>query len=282
MKYQIHYDKSALSWRQYNWTHCLEWLYIPELITELSKYLSDEWKVIFTSEDFLPDFEGHDPDKILVFKISDEKYQTPSYAKDVRAVFKNYVNGDKQGDNVYPIPQGPMTGFVSLPYRKPKDRSIDVLFTGNWHTSRRGILEGLKARLGDKCNIVFLENNCVTMVQPTYSHYIMDSKISLDLSGALGPETFRYYESLKSGCVTLSYEKPDNWIYRNNPTLVPDWGNLDSIADLILSLLDDEEKLLEISAESVKFYQQRYNPQSVVENHILPHIGMCGAKRMLF
>jgi len=250
----------------------MEWKYTFSLITELSKHLTDQWKLIVTGENSLPDLEGHDPRKTIVIQISDERYGIPPFAKDVKAVFKHYVKSNQESGNVFPIPQGCMTGFVDLPYRKARDRSIDVFFSGNWHTSRRGILEGLKERLDDKCNVVFLENHCVSMVQPTYSHYLMDSKISLDLTGALGPETFRYYESLKSGCATLSYQKPDNWIYKNNPTIIPDWNNLDKVADGILKLLGDEKTLEGICKGSADFQHRRYYLHSVVTDHILSYL----------
>jgi glycosyltransferase involved in cell wall biosynthesis len=250
----------------------MEWLYLPQLLKELSKYLDDSWRVIFTGENDLPNLEGHDPEKVVVFQISDERYGVPNFSSRVKAVFKNYVKSDKEAENVYPIPQGPMTGFLHLPYRKPEDRSIDVFFSGNWHTSRRCILDGLKQRLSDKYRVVFLENNAATMVQQTYSHFLMDSKINCDLHGGICAETFRYYESLAAGCATLSYQKPDNWIYRKNPTIVPNWDNLDEVAETIINLLEDKEKLSELSTESAKFYEKRYSPEYVVKNHILPYL----------
>jgi hypothetical protein len=250
----------------------MEWTYTPALIKHLSTKLDDSWKLIWTGENDLPSLEGHDPQKTIVFQISDEKYSEPSFHKNVKAVFKHYVKSDCDFGNVYPIPQGVMTGFVQLPNRKPKDRSIDVFFSGNWHTSRRGILEGLSQRLSGKCNVVFLENHCVSMVQPTYSHYMMDSKIVLDLSGALGPETYRFYEGLAAGCTVLSYQKPDNWIYRSNPSFVPDWGNLDQVSQTILELLSDEKSLEVRSQQGEDFFNSRYNYENVVENHILPKL----------
>ena len=252
----------------------MEWGYTFELIKTLSLYLDDSWKLIVTGENNLPDFEGHDPSKIIVIQISDERYGIPPFASQVKAVFKHYVRSNKEAENVYPIPQGPMTGFVRLPNRAMKDRSIDVFFSGNWHTDRRRILEGLKQRLDGKCNVVFLENHCVSMVQPTYSHYMMDSKIVLDLSGALGPETFRFYEALAAGCVTFSYQKPDNWVYQDNPTIVPDWNDLDSVANRILALLEDEDELQNMSLDNEEFFSLRYNHLDVVEEYILPYLDL--------
>lgn len=273
MKYQIHYKEgSQLSWRQYNYTHCMEYNYTFRLIKALSRVLTDEWKLILTGEDCLPPSDGHDPMKTIVFHISDERYGIPSFAKNVKAVFKHYVKSDCEAGNVYPIPQGDMTSFLQLPYRAMKDRSIDVFFSGNWHTSRRGILEGLQSRLKDKFNVVFLENNVVSMVQPTYSHYMMDSKISLDLSGALGPETFRYYESLMAGCITLSYKKPENWIYRNSPAITPRWDDLDSVANGIEKLLDNKDDLDRIGKFGMSSIEKRVEEERVVAKHILTKI----------
>src|SRR5690606_23086183 len=102
MKYQIHYKEgSPLSWRRGdNWFHCMEWNYTMRVIRELSKLLDDSWKLIFTGEKELPDFEGHDPNKIIVFQISDEKYGIPEFNKNVKAVFKHYVKSDCESKNV--------------------------------------------------------------------------------------------------------------------------------------------------------------------------------------
>ncbi len=274
MKYQIHYKpSSALGWRGDRAVVCMEYNYTFDLIKELSKHLNDEWKLILTGEQALPDFEGHDPNKIIVLQISDEHGKVPEFHKDVRAVFKHYSKPDCEAGNVYPLPLGENTGILPLPYRKVENRSIDVFFSGNPHEQRKGILEGLQKKLEGKCNFVFFENNVLTMDAPLYSHYMMDSKISLSFAGGISPQSYRWFEGLSFGCTTLGPTGlPDNWIYRNNPTIIPDWNNLDKVADGILKLLGDEKTLEGTCRESADFYEKRYNPHYVVTDHILPYL----------
>lgn len=276
MKYQIHYvpDRSPLGWRRGdNFFHCMEYSTTFQIIRELSNHLSDDWKLILTGEQSLPSLEGHDPKKVIVIQISDEHSRIPAFHKDVGFVFKHYLKSNNEAGNVFCLPLGVMTCFVPLPFRSPKDRSIDVFFSGNWHTSRRGILNGLKERLGNKYNLVFLENNAVTMVQPTYSHYLMDSKISLCLDGGISKESYRVGESLCSGCVSLaSKDLPNNWIYENSPLVRVDWSNLDKVAEGIEKTLSDQETLWGLAKESFDFYNKTYDPKFIIENHILPHL----------
>lgn len=267
MKYKIHYGpNSPLSWDKFY--HCMEWNYTMNIIYELSLLLDDSWLLIFTDQmGSLPNFDGVPKENVIVILIGDEDARIPAYHDQVGYVFKHYLNSDCEAGNVYPIPQGLMTGLLNLPYRKIEDRGTDLMFFGNPHGSRKAILQGLYDRLKDKCNVFFGEGNAETFKMHKYSHRLFDSKISLDLMGGKSSETFRYYESIFYGCVTLSYPKKENWIYRNNPTIVPNWNDLDSVANDILNLLGDTRKMQEISERSVNYWALRLAP-SVVASKI--------------
>lgn len=263
MKYKLHYGpNSPLSWDKFY--HCMEWGYTMDVIYNLSLFLDDSWLLIFTDQvASLPSFDGTPKEKVIVVLVGDEDARVPPYYNQVGYVFKHYLKSDCEAGNVYPIPQGLMTGLLNLPYRKIEDRSTDLMFFGNPHGSRKAILQGLYERLHDKCKVFFGEGNAETFKMHNYSHRLFDSKISLDLMGGKSSETFRYYESLRYGCVTLSYPKKDNWIYRDSPTIIPNWDDLDSVAEEILNLLSDTKRMQEISIKSFTHWQQKLSASSV-------------------
>ena len=263
MKYKIHYGpNSPLSWDKFY--HCMEWGYTMDVIYSLSLFLDDSWLLIFTDQfNSLPSFDGFPKEKVIVILVGDEDARIPPYHNQVGFVFKHYLNSDCEAGNVYPIPQGLMTGLLNLPYRNIEDRSVDLMFFGNPHGSRKAILQGLYERLKDECNVFFGEGNAETFKMHNYSHRLFDAKISLDLLGGKSSETFRYYESIRYGCVTFTYPKKDNWIYRDAPVIVPNWDDLDSVAQDILNLLSDTKKMQFISESCVNHWEVRLSAPTV-------------------
>lgn len=239
--------------------HCMEFRYISEIIYELDKLLGEDsqLKIVWTdSKDNIP-VVGKD---VIVFQHSDERYGIPSYVSDVAAIFKHYVKSDCENNKIFPLPLGYMPMVINLPRKQINKRPIDVLFTGENHGQRFVVLQELNKRLNGKCNFIWGRNNSVSLIGPHYSEYMNNAKISLALPGAITNESYRIFESMKFGCVTLNEttKNPDNWVYRNTPMININWQNYDETAQLILDLLNDQGKMEEISKQSVEHYNKTY------------------------
>lgn len=246
--------------------NCMEFRYISEIIYYLDELLGENHplKVIWTDNKNSIPVVGKD---VIVIQHSDERYGIPPYHKDVGAIFKHYVKSDCENGNIYPLPLGYMPMVINLPRVPIYNRSIDVVFTGENHTNRFQILQELAKRLHGKCNYQFGRNNSVSLIGPHYAEVMVNSKISLALPGALTNESYRPFESMKFGCVTLNATttNPDNWVWRNTPMVNVDWNNYDETADKILSLLANPDMMEDISRQSVAHYKNTYREDKVAE-----------------
>jgi hypothetical protein len=244
--------------------HCMEFRYISEIIYHLDELLgyNHPLKVIWTDNKSSLPITGKD---VIVIQHSDERYGIPSYHKDVAAIFKHYVKSDCEAGNIYPLPLGYMPMVINLPSIPIQHRPIDVIFTGENHTNRFVILQELAQRLNGKCNFQFGRNNSVSLIGPHYAEVMINSKISLALPGALTNESYRPFESMKFGCVTLNATKnnPDNWVWRNTPMVDVDWNNYDETANKILNLLSTPHVMEDISRQSVIHYKNTYREDRV-------------------
>lgn len=240
----------------------MEYGYWANVFTELEKLGDSHYFVLTDSQSSLPD--DFDKDTVVVL-IGNERYTLPEYRKWVKAIFTHYVKSDCEGDNVFPVPHGLMYKLPVLPYKPLSNRKIDVLFCGWMHGRRSEVLRNLSMRLDGKVNCHFSHQNSATLIPSVYAtDYLWNAKINLDLFGGHGPETFRYYESLLYGCVTVSQKKPDTWVYKDSPALfIDNWFDYDNIAGLILGLLTDPVKMEEISKKSREYYFNKYTEDRV-------------------
>ena len=87
-----------------------------------------------------------------------------------------------------------------------------------------------------------------------YADILARSKISLVPRGTCY-DTYRFFESLKAGCVVICEPLPDVWFYEGHPGItIKDWRDLPQLLDRLLS---DPELLERKSQEGVKFYNER-------------------------
>jgi hypothetical protein len=90
--------------------------------------------------------------------------------------------------------------------------------------------------------------------QLDYADILGRSKISLVPRGTCY-DTYRFFESLKAGCVVICEPLPDLWFYRGHPGItIKDWRHLPQVLDRLLS---DPELLERKSQEGIKFYYDR-------------------------
>ena len=87
-----------------------------------------------------------------------------------------------------------------------------------------------------------------------YADILARSKISLVPRGTCY-DTYRFFESLKAGCLVICEPLPDLWFYDGHPGItIKDWRDLPQVFDRLLS---DPELLERKSQEGVKFYKDR-------------------------
>jgi hypothetical protein len=101
--------------------------------------------------------------------------------------------------------------------------------------------------------------------QENYSDILARCKISLVPRGTCY-DTYRFFESLKAGCVVICEHLPDVWFYQGHPGItIKDWRNLPHLLDRLLS---DPELLERKSREAIKFYNERCAQEAVAKRMV--------------
>jgi hypothetical protein len=102
-----------------------------------------------------------------------------------------------------------------------------------------------------------------------YVKAMSDCKISICPRGS-NPETYRFFESCKAGCVVVCEPLPETWFYEHHPGLViKDWGDLSETLD---RLLNETAHLQSLSSASRRFWDSHLSPEAVaarIETFIL-------------
>ena len=105
--------------------------------------------------------------------------------------------------------------------------------------------------------------------QETYAETLSQCKISLCPRGS-NYETYRYYESLKAGCVVISEAIPDAWFYKDHPAVViGDWSEAPRIVDRLLA---DPAGMIRMSEAARSFWQSHLS-EGVVAAKIEKFLG---------
>lgn len=85
----------------------------------------------------------------------------------------------------------------------------------------------------------------------TYAETMRNCKVSICPRGS-NHETYRFYESLKAGCVVVCEVLPKAWFYEDHPGIVlADWAKLPA---LLHSLLSDPDKMEALSQAGRNFW----------------------------
>ena len=192
--------------------------------------------------------------------LSDELYRVP---KGIRAlaVFKQYVSS-KDTTSV-PFPLGVRRGFPSLPPKPIAERSIDVGFVGRNYPHRKTFLAELSNHA--KLKRFRLRLTCdMRLSISEYSDFLNDTKISICLGGNSSPETFRYYESTKLGCIVITPRMPANALYASHPGIqIDEIDNVDEVAAVLESVLQAPEKHEAFQERSLLAWQTQYSPEAM-------------------
>lgn len=245
--------------------------YILSICELIKQKLEDYSIVVTTNKKQLPKTENEKKISILV---SDENIGTWSTARELPLycgmypVFRQFNTNPNCFDNerVFPIPLGyNSTGYQmkqSYPEKKISERQYDFVYTGQYHGNRAQLLTQLLKIKNDFNCIVNITNGFRQGYDiDTYYQMMGDSKISF----AVVNESFRYYESMISNCVTITVDAIDRWYYENSPVIkLKSWNDL--TADYVKNLLS---KNLDSYQEKIKKYNKEKISTEAVSDYII-------------
>jgi hypothetical protein len=93
-----------------------------------------------------------------------------------------------------------------------------------------------------------------------YSRKLLDAKISLVPRGT-SPQTFRFFQSLRAGCVVITDALPSQWFFTGAPvTRIKRWNELPRTLEVLLS---DPALLARRHRESLDWWHSRCSEQAV-------------------
>lgn len=192
--------------------------------------------------------------------ISDELYRIPRKIPAL-AVFKQYVSD--QDHSSIPFPLGLRRGFPELEPIQIRERSIDVGFIGRMYPHRRAFLTALSnhSKLKDFRLELFGE---ARLSLSEYASFLNDTKISLCLAGNSSPETFRYFESAKMGCIIVSPRMPANELYERHPGVqLENADDVEEVAANLRVILESPERQEYLQSQSLLAWRSKYSPRAI-------------------
>lgn len=231
--------------------------------TAVLKNIISQFEIIVTENTkYLP----KNGDDVMVILKSDEFASDIEYAARVKAIFRNYFDKKySQNHNIFFLPLPYLGKIDNVSITPILKRNIDVFFVGQiTHPTREKlskIVLDLQNRRKD-LKIIFQRTQKFfsgwNLNQ--YINKLSNSKICLCPRGA-SVETYRHFESLRHGCVTISTPLPDVWYFKGAPIqIVQQWDELPALLDKLIS---DQNLLKEISRKSVEYWNNKLSPKAV-------------------
>ena len=105
----------------------------------------------------------------------------------------------------------------------------------------------------------------------SYLENMMNTKICPIPRGA-NLETFRFYEALRAGCITIGEAFPKGWFYDDAPIIrLKNWADIDTI---VPELLSDKDRMLEIHEQTKSWWNNVCNEEKLsnfMSDKILNH-----------
>jgi hypothetical protein len=199
-------------------------------------------------------------EETVLIILSDELYRVPKKIA-ARAVFKQYVS-DQDNESI-PFPLGVRRGLSCLSPKPIKQRTIDVGFVGRTYPHRETFLAELSNH--SKLKRFRLELKCEARLSISeYSDFLNNTKVSICLGGNSSPETFRYFESTKLGCIVITPKMPANTLYESHPGIqVGEINNVDDVAAVLQCVLQAPEEHEAFQQRSLLAWETQYSPQAV-------------------
>jgi hypothetical protein len=200
-----------------------------------------------------------DENTVLII-LSDELYRVPRPLPAL-AVFKQYASPEDRLS--IPFPLGFQRSFPAVAARPMKMRRIDVGFLGRMYPHRRAFLRQLTDHPRLKPFRLDLTSETRVSVRE-YSDFLNNCKVSLCLPGNYSPETFRFYESLKIGCIVVSARMPGNGLYESHPGFqLNDFDDVDEVAAILQSILEAPGEFDSLQQRSLDTWETQYAPAAV-------------------
>ncbi len=178
---------------------------------------------------------------------------------------------------IYPIPLG-YANQLALPLKPFEERGVDVFFAGSvrhkthpvWSAkrwvktpkdlARTTMLEGLQQAQNDLPNLTVdlrLQSTFRRSIQASaadYSEGLMNARICLAPRGS-SHETFRFFEAMRYGCITIIEDLPPHWFYEDAPAIrTAGWRDLPAI---LARLLDDRDRMRATHEATLAWWQSR-------------------------
>ena len=159
---------------------------------------------------------------------------------------------------VHPIPLG-YANQVEVPFIPFHKRTTDVCFAGSvvhrtykwwsiqkWFKTPKSYSRSKMIAFLQRFSGKYTSLNIDLKVTPSfkairsedpvsYSNRVMNTRISLVPRGA-SYETYRFFESIRFGCLVIAEYLPDFWFYRDAPVIrISDWKNLEEELNALLN-----------------------------------------------
>ncbi|HHP7244323.1 MAG TPA: exostosin domain-containing protein [Elainellaceae cyanobacterium] len=182
---------------------------------------------------------------------------------------------------------------LDLPIRPIQDRPTDIFFAGSvehrdgrstihdWISNpkslaRNTMLDNIEVLLEQRSDVsidlaissAFVLNalhygkkiDGRVLDRTAYSESMMNAKICLIPRGT-SPETFRFFEAIRYGCVLVTETLPSRWFYDRSPAIqVSNW---DDMPEIVSQLLDDPSRLVTKQQEALKWWDEVCSPEAV-------------------
>jgi hypothetical protein len=258
-------------------TYLKDWAWETEYLSEISGLIPDinaiaiHWKSETLFRRWFPRLRSkYIRDKLIippaaneetaVIILSDELYRVPKNISAL-AVFKQYVSA--KDTTSIPFPLGVRRGFPTLTPKPIAGRTIDAGFIGRTYPHRKTFLVELSNH--PKLRRFRLKLTCELRLSISeYSEFLNDTKVSVCLAGNSSAETFRYFESTKSGCIVITPRMPDNSLYQGHPGIQVDAINdVDRVASVLESVLQSSAEHDALQQRSLAAWESQYSPQAI-------------------
>jgi hypothetical protein len=202
-----------------------------------------------------------EPNDIVVF-TSNEHYEIPNFIDVPFLTFKQYSNTVIE-DKLYGLPLGLNYPIIHTPNLPISKRQIDICFLGQYEnrSNRINTINFIKEKF--KNFNILISSNEKSVIE--YYLALSNSKITLSLDGGLVPEAYRFFESLRYGCITLANNTLLNLdIYKNAPFIPVDWHDFKNLENILSNTLDNaiSGKLDDISYINKTYWTQNYSEEA--------------------
>ena len=225
--------------------------------------------------------------KNILILLSDEAGIIPSYKDKFDFIFRTYNRKDLYDNNkIFAIPCGYGTSmrfsynisdFNSKEFVKKdlKDREYDLFYSGQISPNRVELLNNLnniKDRF--KSLVKFTDGFGKGFTLEEFYNNLNNTKIALVPNGAVVPESFRYFEAIRSGAIVITtYPKwmdaYNHWYYDESPAIfINSWNEL--TVDFVNNILINTD-FEDYQIRNEKYFNEKISPNGLA-NYILERV----------